>query len=463
MKVLFIVPGWSGSNLWGQIKFKFPPLSVLTLAASTPEGIEVLITDENLAKIDFESKADLIGITVMTPQAVRAYEIADEFRGKGKKVVLGGFHVSHLPEEALNHADAVVIGEGDRIWKDVIKDFQDSGLKKIYKEDGVVSLSEIENPRRDLAKGKGYLFTNTIQTTRGCPFQCEFCSVSSFFGRGYRTRPLHLVMEDLTSLRRESVFLFLVDDNLIGNRPYAKALFQEMASLRFKWASHAPLSLANDEELLTLASESGCMALFVGFESVTEENLSLMGKKTNLEISPIEAVKKFHDHGIGILASFILGYDHDTPDTFEKILDVCHQARIDGGLFPILTPYPGTHLRERLEKEGRILTDQWDLYDMEHVTFVPKRLSPEKLQEGFESLNSSFLSWGSIFRRLFRVHRSLQIFGPMNLGFRKAWKKRIRREMDGSKGLSPFDLKSTTCARSHQNPVLGMRLKDEIE
>ena len=425
MKILFIVPGWSPSNLWGQIKFKFPPLSVLTLAASTPEGIEVSIIDENLGRIDFNAEADLIGITVMTPQAVRVYEIADEFRNRGKKVVLGGFHVSHLPEEALNHADAIVIGEGDRIWKEVIKDFQKSRSKKIYKDDELVSLSDIQIPRRNIIKEKGYLFTNTIQTTRGCPFQCEFCSVSSFFGRSYRTRPIPLVMEELEVLRQESVFLFLVDDNLVGNRPYAKTLFQEMASLQFKWASHAPLSFVNDEELLELASKSGCMALFVGFESLIQENLSLMGKKTNLEISPIEAVKKFHDHGIGLLASFILGYDHDTPDTFKKILDLCHQAKIDGALFPILTPYPGTLLRERLKKAGRILTDQWDLYDMEHVTFIPRGMSPEKLQEGFEWLNSSFLSWSSIFRRLFKMNRSLQIFGPMNLGFHKAWKKRV--------------------------------------
>jgi radical SAM superfamily enzyme YgiQ (UPF0313 family) len=360
----------------------------------------------------------------MTPQATRAYQIADDFRNKGIKVVLGGFHVSHLPEEALEHADAIVIGEGDRIWRKVIEDFRESRLKRVYQDDQLVSLSEIQVPRRDLVKGKGYLFTNTIQTTRGCPFQCEFCSVSSFFGRSYRTRPIHLIIEELEALRQESVFLFLVDDNLVGNRPYAKALFQEMASLKFKWASHAPLSFVNDEELLKLASQSGCISLFVGFESLNQANLSMMGKKTSLGISPVEGVKKFHGHGIGILGSFILGYDHDTPDTFKKTLDFCHQAKIDGALFPILTPYPGTLLRERLKREGRILTDRWDLYDMEHVTFVPKRMSPEKLQEGFEWLNSSFLSWSSIFQRLFKINRSLQIFGPMNFGFHKAWKRR---------------------------------------
>ncbi len=426
MKVLLIVPGWSPSNLWGQIRFKFPPLSLLALASATPGDVEIYLLDENLEKINFDTDADLVGITVMTPQAPRAYQIADEFRMRGKRVVLGGFHVSHLPEEALSHADAVVIGEGERIWKEVIKDFKESRAKRIYQDDGFVSLSEINPPRRDLVRGKGYLFTNTIQTTRGCPFQCEFCSVSSFFGRSYRTRPLPLVLNELEALRQESIFLFLVDDNLVGNRSYAKALFEGMVPLNFKWASHAPIHLAEDVELLDLAAKSGCMALFVGIESLTHENLTLMGKRTPLRISPEEAVKRFHAHGIGVLASFILGYDHDTPETFEKILNFCHQLKIEGALFPILTPYPGTILRERLEKENRILTNQWDLYDMEHVTFLPKGMPPEKLQEGFEWLNSSFLSWGSIFRRLFKMHRSLQIFAPMNLGFKKAWKKRER-------------------------------------
>ncbi len=428
MKILLIVPGWSSSSLWGQIRFKFPPLSLLTLASMTPEDMEVSILDENVEKIDFQIETDLVGITVMTPQAPRAYQIAEEFRNRGKKVVLGGFHVSHLPQEALDHGDAIVVGEGDRIWKEVIKDFKESRLKRIYQEDGPVSLSEIKIPRRDLLKGKKYLLTNTIQTTRGCPFQCEFCSIPSFFGRGYRTRPIPLVMEELERLRKESLFLFLVDDNLVGNRSYAKTLFQEMVPLKFKWASHAPLDFANDDELLGLASKSGCYALFVGFESLTHENLTLMGKRTNLRISPEEAVKRFHDQGIGILASFILGYDHDTKNSFEKILDFCNLTRIDGALFPILTPYPGTALRERLEKENRILTNQWDLYDMEHVTFLPKRMSPEELQEGFEGLNSSFLSWSSILRRLSKVHRSLQIFGPMNFGFRKAWNRRASGE-----------------------------------
>ena len=424
MKILLIVPRWPPSSLWAQIRFKFPSLSLLTLASETPEEIELSILDENIEELDFNAEVDLVGITVMTPQALRAYQIAEEFKKRGKKIVLGGFHVSSFPEEALSHGDAIVVGEGDRIWREVIQDFKNSKLKKIYKDSGLFPLSEIKNPKRELLRGKPYLFSNTIQTTRGCPFQCEFCSVSSFYGKSYRTRPLHLVIKELERMREESIFLFLVDDNLVGNRSYAKALFQEMIPLKFKWAGHAPLNLVRDEELLKLASKSGCQALFVGFESLTHQNLVLMGKKSNLGVSPEDAVKRFHDQGIGILASFILGYDHDTPECFQKILEFCHRTRIDGALFPILTPYPGTLLRERLQREGRILTNRWDLYDMEHVTFVPKRMKPEELQEGFEKLNASFLSWRSIFRRLFKVHRSLQIFGPMNVEFRKAWKRK---------------------------------------
>jgi len=175
---------------------------------------------------------------------------------------------------------------------------------------------------------------------------------------------------------------------------------------------------------MKLACKSGCIALFVGFETLSRENLSLIGKPSNMKIPLGDAVKKFHDHGIGVLASFILGYDHDTRDSFKRILDFCNKTRIDGAIFPILTPYPGTPLRERLEREGRILINDWDMYDMEHVTFRPRWMSVDELREGHEWLNSNFSSWRSILKRIFRVHRSIQIFGPMNIGFRSAWRRR---------------------------------------
>jgi radical SAM superfamily enzyme YgiQ (UPF0313 family) len=424
MKVNLIVPGWSPKNIWGQIRFKFPPLSLLTLAAFTPEDVEVVITDENVGEIDFENCADLVGITTMTPQAKRAYQIADEFRRREVKVILGGFHPSNMPEEALSHADAIVVGEGEGPWGRLIEDARNHCLKDVYKDGIPMDLSTLKPPRRDLIRGKGYLFTNTIQLTRGCPFRCEFCSVTSLFGRSYRTRPIQAVIDELTELKRESIFLFIVDDNLIGNRGYAEQLFRAVEPLKFKWASHAPLHLVEDESLMKLISESGCVALFVGFETLSPENFPLMGKPSDMKILPRDAVKIFHDHGIGVLASFILGYDHDTKDSFKRILDFCNKTKIDGAIFPILTPYPGTPLRNRLEREDRILTNDWDLYDMEHVTFRPRKMSVDELKEGHEWLNSNFLSWSSILKRFFKVHRSMQIFGPMNLGFRSAWRRR---------------------------------------
>jgi radical SAM superfamily enzyme YgiQ (UPF0313 family) len=424
MKVNLIVPGWSPGNIWGQIRFKFPPLSLTTLATFTPQDVEVEITDENLDEINFEDCADLVGITTMTPQANRAYQIADEFRRRKVKVILGGFHPSNMPEEALSHADAIVVGEGEGLWGRLIEDVRNLRLKRVYKDRVPVDLSKLKPPRRDLIRGKGYLFTNTIQLTRGCPFNCEFCSVTSLFGRSYRTRSIQAVIEELAELKRESIFLFIVDDNLIGNKAYAERLFEAMEPLKFKWASHAPLHLAEDESLMKLAHASGCIALFVGFETLSQENLSLMGKPNNMKIPFRDAVKRFHDHGIGVLASFILGYDHDTKDSFKRILDFCNTTRIDGAIFPILTPYPGSPLRKRLEGEGRILTNDWDMYDMEHVTFRPRGMSADELREGHEWLNSNFFSWSSILKRLLKVHRSIQIFGPMNIGFRSAWRRR---------------------------------------
>ena len=360
MKVNLIVPGWSPKNIWGQIRFKFPPLSLSTLAAFTPEDVEVVITDENVDEIDFEDHADLVGITTMTPQAKRAYQIADEFRRREVRVILGGFHPSNMPEEALSHANAIVVGEGEGLWGRLIEDAQNLRLKQVYKDRIPMDLSTLKPPRRDLIREKGYLFTNTIQLTRGCPFRCEFCSVTSLFGRTYRTRPIQAVIEELTELKRESIFLFIVDDNLIGNRAYAEQLFRAVEPLKFKWASHAPLHLVEDESLMKLISESGCVALFVGFETLSRENLSLMGKPSNMKIPFRDAVKRFHDHGIGVLASFILGYDHDTEDSFKRILDLCNETKMDGSIFPILTPYPGTPVCKRLERENRILSNYGD-------------------------------------------------------------------------------------------------------
>lgn len=423
MKLLFVSPGWPRGRLWGELGFKFPSLSLAALAAVTPDHWQVGLVDENIEPVDFTAEADLVALTAMTPQAPRAYQIAAGFRERGIPVVMGGFHASNLPEEALRHTDAVLVGEGERVWPRLLDDFERGSLQRLYRSSEPVAMQDIPPARREIFAGKKYLFTNTIQTTRGCPFDCEFCSVTAFYGRKYRKRPVEQVLRELEAMRKKNSFAFFVDDNLVGDRRYALELFSGMRGMGFKWLSHAPIDLARDPELMRAAGESGCVGLFVGFESLNEDALAAMGKVTNRAASYLEDARIFRDNGIGILGSFVLGYDGDTPAVFDGIFSFCEEARLEAAIFPILTPYPGTAVRARLEAEGRITSNRWEDYDMGHVTFRPVGMTAEQLQEGHDRLNRSFYSFPSMFRRIFKAHRSVQVFAPMNLGFRSAVKK----------------------------------------
>ena len=427
MRILFVAPGWPKGRLWGELGFKFPSLSLAALAAVTPDSHEVALCDENIESLDLATPADLVAITAMTPQAPRAYAIADAFRSRGVPVVMGGFHASVLPEEALGHVDSVVAGEGEMVWPRLLDDFQRGELAPLYKPDCLVAMSGVPMARRSLFTGKRYLFTNTLQTTRGCPFDCEFCSVTAFYGRKYRTRPVESVLAELKELRKKNSFAFFVDDNLVANRAYALELFAGMKGMGFKWLSHAPIDFGRDPELLRAAGESGCVGMFVGFESLNQETLAAMGKVTNRTTFYLDDAKAFRDHGIGILGSFVLGCDGDTPDVFTQVLRFCEEARLEAAIFPILTPYPGTAVRDRLVAEGRITSNAWEDYDMGHVTFRPKGMTAAELQEGHDRLNRSFYSFGSMYRRIFKAHRSVQVFGPMNFGFRSAIRRTSRR------------------------------------
>ncbi len=420
MKLLFITPGWPKKSLWGELGFKFPSLSFAALAAVTPPHWEVELCDENIENIDFSTDADLVAITAMTAQAPRAYEIADKFRAMNVRVVMGGFHVSNLPEEGLLHADAVVAGEGEIVWPRLLADFERGEPSRLYRNDGLIGMDSIPMARREIYTGKRYLLTNTLQTTRGCPHECEFCSVTTFYGRKYRKRPVDSVLSELEILRKKNSFAFFVDDNLVADRNYALSLFDGMKGMDFKWLSHAPIDFARDRELIRAAGEAGCIGMFVGFESLNRETLTAMGKNTNLEIDYLEGAAIFRDNGIGILGSFVLGSDGDSPDVFGQILRFCEDARLEAAIFPILTPYPGTEVRARLLSQGRIISSAWQDYDMGHVTFRPGGMTVDQLQAGHDWLNRSFYSFSSMFRRIFKLHRSVQVFAPMNLGFRSA-------------------------------------------
>jgi radical SAM superfamily enzyme YgiQ (UPF0313 family) len=423
MKVLLVSPGWPKGRLWGELGFKFPSLSLAAIAAVTPPEWEVQLGDENLRPLDLDCDVQLVGLTAMTPQAPRAYEIAGAFQARGIRVVMGGYHASTLPQEALQHVDAVVVGEGDLVWPLLLADLQKGKLQQIYRSAAPLDMADIPVARREIFREHEYLLKNTVQTTRGCPHDCEFCSVSAFFGRTYRERPLELVLGELEKIRSSGSFTFFVDDNLVANRRYALALFEGMRGLGLKWLSHAPIDFALDRELLQAAGLAGCVGMFVGFESLNQQTLAALGKRTNQAVNYLDQVRAIQEQGIGILGSFVLGCDGDTPAIFEPILRFCETARLEAAIFPILTPYPGTRVRDRLEREGRITSNDWRDYDMGHVNFVPRGMSAAELQAGHDGLNRSFYSFSSMYRRICKLHRSLQVFLPMNFGFRSAIKR----------------------------------------
>jgi radical SAM superfamily enzyme YgiQ (UPF0313 family) len=404
--------------------FKFPILALTTLASLTPEDWEISIRDENVEEIDFEDPADLVAISAMTPLAPRAYELADRFRRAGSKVLLGGFHPTFLPEEALQHADAVGVGEAEGYWPKLLADFQNGRLQQIYRCASRPSRWGWPIPRRDLIKGKPYFFMNTLQTTRGCPFSCEFCAVTAFYGHTYRSRPLDEVEAEIRTLEGGLNYLLFVDDNIVGNRNYAMELFTRLIPYRKRWVSHATLNLARDHKLLGLCAKSGCRGLFIGFESLSEANLKEIGKSVNKVAEYEEAVKRLHDVGIGIEGSFVVGYDEDEASVFPRLVEFVKRVKLDGGHLFIRTPFPGTRLHAKLDREGRICERDWSKYDLSHVVFHPKKISPEALQEGFHAAYREIYSYPSMISRLLLPPgKRVQVFGPMNWGIRQACRK----------------------------------------
>lgn len=421
MKLFLIAPRWPKNSLWGQIYFRFPYLSLTTLATLTGDDWEISIIDENVGPLDFSDLPDLAAISIMTPLAKRGYEIADFLKGEGVPVVLGGIHPTMMKDEAGAHADSVVMGEAEEIWPQVLSDFEQGKLKPFYKALNFFDLDRCLWPKRELLHRKAYFFINTIQTTRGCPFDCEFCSVTSFYGRTYRVRPVEQVIREVDHMG--GGFVFFVDDNIVGSPAYAKGLFKALIPLNIKWFSQASLSIVKDRNLLDLAQRSGCKGLFVGFESLSQETLKAMGKSTNRVEEYEEAIKMLHDHDIGIQGSFIFGTDQDDQSVFSDVLRFIEKTHIEAALFSVLTPFPGTRTQETLSRENRILHTDWEKYDMNHVVFKPKKMSPQQLQDGFNWAYNKLYGYRSIVKRLFPFTRSGLFYGVQNYGFRQAWKK----------------------------------------
>ncbi len=358
-------------------------LGPLSLAALTPDEFEIEIINEQIEEIDFDDPVDIVGISTMTANCDRSYQIADRFRDKGVTIVMGGIHASFLPDEALTHCDSVVIGEAENSWGQVLDDWKNQRLKKIYRSELLVNMSDVPIPRRDLDLTVG--FVDKLESSRGCPFRCEFCSTNLHFGNTHRTKPIDKVVSDIGSIHRnkkENHYLFFTDDNIIGNIKYAKQLFKAITPLNVRWVSQCSINIVNDDELLMLAAQSGCEALSVGFESLSEESLIEAGKTIN-KVSRYETqIKKMKDSGIEhILGNFVFGFDPDDESVFERTIEFIMKNEMDAYL-TILTPYPKTQLRHRMEKAGRILHSNWSQYDGMHCVFKPRQMSPQKLEEG---------------------------------------------------------------------------------
>src|SRR5271157_200350 len=416
--------------------FKLQGVNLPLLAALTPPGHTVTIADEAFAPDDMNQDVDLVGITVMTDLALRAYDIADTYRRKAVKVVMGGIHPTALPDEALEHADAVVVGEAEGVWPKLVADAASGKMQRLYRAVKMTDLKDLPRPRRDLfpgTKGKGYMPIPTgVETSRGCPNDCEFCSIARTLGNQYRVRPVQEVIAEIESI--DSRHLFFVDDALGLNRNAAKKLFTEMIPLRRLWLGQGTVSLAEDLELLRLMRRSGCMGLLIGFESVQKGTQNEVKKIKNLSIDFYEAMRRFHGEGFGILGSFVFGFDYENKDVFEQTFEFIMRSRMDCVELRILTPFPGTRLYERLLSEGRLFVRDWWLrgYPPDTLLFQPKGMTAHELINGFGRLNRQAYSIGAMTKRFFgmspwkRTLLGCQVYAGINLSTRKRYFKGLR-------------------------------------
>jgi radical SAM superfamily enzyme YgiQ (UPF0313 family) len=400
-RVLLIFPREKGIKFSNDTLYPFPILGLTLLASLFPKTYEVKIINEVIEEIDFNADVDLVGITALTCVIKRAYAIADRFRERGVKVILGGVHPSLLPDEAKEHADSVFIGEAEGRLDKLIKDFEVGALKPFYKNREWSDLKGRPLPRRDLLNKRYRPFFKVIETTRGCPNRCEFCSVPIINGKRYRIRPLEEIDHELsTIIHKKREYLFLSDDNVTAKEDYAFGLFEIFKRHKVKWMGFTTLKIALNEKLLKAARESGCISLFIGFESLLQENLDNVSKRFVNAKELSNLIKTIQNHRIGIQGAFIFGFDGDDPTVFKKTVEFVQENNIDLPTFSVLTPFPGTPLFSRLEKEGRIFDLNWSHYDMSHVVFEPKKMTVQELQEGYLWAQKYICAPRSIFKRL---------------------------------------------------------------
>jgi len=378
-----------------------PRLGLGILMARTPRDVEVIYTDDVVRPFDVDrdiKDVDLVGISVDSKTARRSYDIAAAYRRRGVKVVMGGIHPTACPEEAMQHADAVVTGEADVVWTQVMEDFKRGELKPLYKPE-LPDLKHMPDARRDLFKSKKYIPFQVVQTMRGCPYPCEFCSVSTANGKTFRFRPVDDVVGELEKLDK---LLLFADDNTMIHRAYSKELFEKMAPLKKHWIGQCSLATVKKIENVELLAKSGCKALFIGFESIDDETVKFTGKRQNRPSMYREVIDMLHDHGISVWGSFVFGFDTDNLSVFDRTVEEAIEMKLTMASFAILTPYPGTPLYNRLLGEGRLTDPKWWLrhdHDEGSPYYYPTNMTREQLKEGWVRAWTSFYTWSSMWRR----------------------------------------------------------------
>lgn len=426
-------------------KRAFLDLGMQTVMACTPPGTDVELVDEYITPIDYDVKTDLVALSAKTSCATYAYDVARRFKEKGKRVVMGGIHASLRPDEALKHVDCIVTGEAETIWPEVVRDLERGKLKERYDATGFPPMGDIPVPAWQKAKTSEYLF-HQIQTTRGCPFRCRFCSVPDISGQDFRFKPVERVIAELKALPKArgpiaaGKPLYVVDDNFISRTRYTKDLLRAMAQMEPKvtgWSAETTLNVASDDEMLDLFKAAGCSTLIIGFESVTEASLDAMDKPVNYCLTYQEAIDRIHARGMTIIGNFIVGFDTDTRSVFKQTFDFVQKSGILYPFFSILTPMPGTNLFDEYAAAGRLDHQDWHLYDTRHVVFEPKNMSSDELMDGYVWLYEQCYGESGLYERM-----------------EKNWRRRTSGSNLLEKGfvtsrLAPHMLKGDAELRSH--------------
>ncbi len=395
MKILLVMPHPNPKRSFFS-KFQYPSSTLQQIAALTPKKHSVTIVDERYKDVPFSSKYDLVGISSLTYNVYRGYEIAKKYKEMGVPVVFGGYHASLMPDEVKEHADSVVVGEAELTWPQLLKDLEHGEMKKIYTSPRVVKAEEIIPARHDI--GVFTPFAQAIQATRGCPVGCEWCAMNRVEGRTFRARPIEDVIKEMKSVDAKTIFF--ADASITINPKYTKALFKEMKKLNKKFECFGNINVvAKDEEFLQLAKEAGVTKWYLGIESISQENINQAGKSTNKVSDYRKAVQNIKKDGMDVTGFFIFGLDGDNPETFDRTLEAMNKFGLDEASFSILTPYPGTPLFYRMKKEGRITNFDWSDYDEGKVNYTPKNMTQEELLEGIRRISLEFYSIQNCLKR----------------------------------------------------------------